>query len=146
METRKFNIRRVDPSKPGIAELILRLQRKTLPHDTPVHPGEAYWWIAYDEAGDAAGYGALKNSVYWLETGFLARAGVLPWARGNGLQRRLIKVRERYARKLGWKFMLTDSTDNPPSSNNLIACGYKLYEPRFPWRASDKSLYWRKAL
>ena len=41
--------------------------------------------------------------------------------------------------------MISDTTDNVPSSNNLIKAGYKLIEPSAPW-ANGESLYWSKKL
>jgi hypothetical protein len=62
-----------------------------------------------------------------------------------GLQRRLIRVREAWAKRNGYRWMISDTTDNVPSSNNLMRCGYKLIEPSAPW-ANDMSLYWTKRL
>ena len=74
---------------------------------------------------------------------------ILPEHRGNGLQRRLLKVRERKARQLGWTSVITDTTDNVPSANNLIKAGYRLFEPEsvgaMNW-AFKSSLFWRKGL
>jgi GNAT superfamily N-acetyltransferase len=70
---------------------------------------------------------------------------VLPEARGQGLQRRLIGARERHARALGMAWLVTDTYQNPASSNSLIAAGYRLYEPAQPWGARG-TLYWRKRL
>jgi hypothetical protein len=49
------------------------------------------------------------------------------------------------AKKLGWNWLITDTHDNAPSSNNLIATGFRLYNPTCPWAFKD-SLYWRKRL
>ena len=65
--------------------------------------------------------------------------------RGNGLQKRLIKAREAQARKLGYTELISDTTGNPPSSNSLISCGFKVYEPEEPWGGS-KTIYWIKKL
>lgn len=70
------------------------------------------------------------------------RAGVIPSHRGKGLQTRMIAVRVAKAKRLGWKYVLTYTHDNCPSANNLIDCGFKLYDPRNPY-AADGSLYWR---
>ena len=49
------------------------------------------------------------------------------------------------AKRLGMNWLITDTTDNPPSANSLIACGFKLFEPSKPW-ANKQSLYWRKRI
>jgi hypothetical protein len=46
---------------------------------------------------------------------------------------------------LGWNWLITDTTDNFPSANSLISCGYKLFEPTIPW-GGKLTLYWRKHL
>lgn len=101
------------------------------------------WWIAF--LGDVpVAYAGLHPSSYWKSTGFLARAGVTAAHRGHGLQRRLIWVREKSARKHGWRKMVSYTIGNPPSANNLIACGYKTFVPKKPW--AKNAIYWRKDL
>ena len=78
----------------------------------------------------AVAFGILEPSQQWLDTVYLSRAGVLPAWRGQGLQRRLIALRERLARRQGFVWMISDTTDNVPSSNNLIKAGYKLIAPK----------------
>jgi hypothetical protein len=65
--------------------------------------------------------------------GYLKRAGVRLPHRGKGLQRRFVRVREMLARKLCLHCLVTDTSDNPSSANNLIACGYRIYRPNEPW-------------
>ena len=77
--------------------------------------------------------------------GYLARAGVLPEFRGQGLQKRLIKVREEFAREHGMPALICDTCDNPASANSLIACGFKMFQPQEPW-GLPRSVYWRKFL
>ena len=64
--------------------------------------------------------------------GYLYRAGVMPEHRGKGLKCRMIRVREAQARRNGYVACVTDVTDNIPSANSLIKCGYKLYRPSEP--------------
>jgi GNAT superfamily N-acetyltransferase len=79
------------------------------------------------------------------DCGYLKRSGVLAKHRGNGLQVRLLRTREKQARKNGWKYLLTDTTGNIHSSNSLMRAGYRLFEPKNPW-AFENSLYWEKEL
>ena len=108
-----------------------------------------YWWLVY--ATDSLmpqqpiAFCGLTEALATPGTGYLKRAGVLKPYRGQGLQRRLITVRERKARKLGLTTMLTDTTDNPPSANSLIKAGYRIFEPSYRW-AFKHSIYWRKDL
>ena len=106
--------------------------------------GHGFWWVAYlDDV--AVAFAGLHASVQWERTGYLARAGVHPAARGHGLQRRLIRVRIAKARRLGWQWLVTDTVENPTSSNNLIECGFRAFEPAKPW-ATKAAAYWRLKL
>ena len=122
------------------------LQLACLPQDDPIFPEDGWWWLGYNLINDQpVAFGILEPSQQWLDTAYLSRAGVLPAWRGKGLQRRLITLRERVARNKGFTWMISDTTDNIPSSNNLIKCGYRLIEPSAPWANTD-SLYWTKKL
>jgi hypothetical protein len=77
---------------------------------------------------------------------FMCRAGVRAWARGNALQRRLLRVREAKARQLGMERSVTYTTRwNIPSGNNLIRAGYRVYWPADDWGGSS-AVYWYKEL
>jgi GNAT superfamily N-acetyltransferase len=105
-----------------------------------------YWWVVEHQT-QCVGFAALWPSVRTPFTGYLARAAVHPIYRGRGLQRRLIRVRERKAKALGWAAMVTDCLPtNLHSANNFIACGYRLYKPEVSWAAYENPLYWRKYL
>jgi GNAT superfamily N-acetyltransferase len=137
-----ISIRRVD----GTAKqaLLRQLQLLALPDDKPYDTRKGCWWIAYDDTR-AAGFAGYVRSARWADTIYMCRAGVLPAFRGRKLQRRLIRVREQHARRAGMCWSITDTSHNPASSNNLIASGYRLYEPTIPW-SYRRSLYWRKKL
>lgn len=65
--------------------------------------------------------------------------------RGQGLQTKLIKRRLKLAKRLGYtKGISSTLTDNYPSCNSLIKCGFKLIKP---WLNQEyNSLYWEKIL
>jgi predicted GNAT family acetyltransferase len=73
---------------------------------------------------------------------FLNSAGVKPAFRGQGLHKRLIKVRLAYAKRHDLPVITYTSLSNTASSNNLIHCGFKLYLPENAWVGKDY-LYWR---
>lgn len=123
---------------------LLVLQKACLPHDEPVFPENGTWWVGRQGDQNVC-FCLIQPSSQWGDTAYLARAGVLEAWRGQGLQRRMIRVREAWARKHGYRWMISDTTDNVPSSNNLMRCGYKLIEPSAPW-ANEISLYWTKRL
>lgn len=123
---------------------LLELQLAILPCDKPAPTHVGWWWIVYD-GPLPVGFCGLYQSVKWRDAGYLCRSGVMPEYRGRGLQKRLIRLRERKAREAGMTWLVTDTYENPPSSNSLIACGYKTYQPETPWGA-DGVTYWRKSL
>jgi len=139
-----MKIKHIDASIEVNKELLLSMQKKILPYDKPFDVNEGNWWIAYQE-GKPIGFAGLVRSARWTDTGYLCRAGVIPSARGRGVQKRLIRVRQLYAKKMGWAWLITNTFDNPASANSLISCGYKLYDPSIPWGAKG-TLYWRKKL
>lgn len=107
-------------------------------------PNKDHWWLAlvHDQP---AGFACLR--VMDSKIAYLALAGVLPKYRGRGIQKRLIKLRENYARALGCKVMITYvAWANWPSANSLIRAGYKIYTPAGkPW-GLKYSLYFQKDL
>jgi GNAT superfamily N-acetyltransferase len=140
-----MQIRKVDIRKTENTEKLYALQKYCLPYDKPFDTQNGYWWIAHNPYGIEVGFAGLVSSIRWSDCGYLCRAGVIPAARGQGLQKKLIKVRIRQAKALGWNWLVTDTYNNPASSNSLISCGFKLFEPTNPWGAKG-TLYWRRKL
>jgi GNAT superfamily N-acetyltransferase len=124
--------------------LLKELHQACFPYDAHPNYTEGYWYIVGDERQPLA-FAGLQHSVRWQDTGYLVRAGVLPEYRGCGIQQLLIRVRERKARALGLKWCITSTYKNTPSANNLIRCGYLLYDPTIPWGAKG-TLYWKRDL
>lgn len=141
-----IEINRVEIDKYTKAKLI-NMQKVCLPEDTPIRPNKEknnWWWIG-EEGYKPVCFAHLKESSQWTDAVYLARSGVLPKWRGRGLQKKMIAIREKFARKLGYNWVITDTTDNLPSSNSLISKGYKMFYPSNPWGNSN-SIYWRKKL
>lgn len=128
----------------GVA-LLNELQRTILPNDRLADVGLGWWWVI--EVGkQPAGFCGLHPSLQFSDAGYLCRAGVRPEFRGNGLQRKMIQLRERAARRLGFRWLVTDTARwNLASANSLAGAGFRLYEPSHPWGFRD-SLYWRKGV
>jgi GNAT superfamily N-acetyltransferase len=137
-----MKIKRVDIRHSRIQNELSVLQKKCLPSDTPHNTNLGYWWITYDALNLPCAFGGLVRSVRWSNVGYLCRSGVLPSHRGHGIQKKLIRARIRQAKALGWEWLITDTYFNPASSNSLISCGFKLYEPSKPWGVKE-TLYWR---
>jgi GNAT superfamily N-acetyltransferase len=138
----QFTVKKVDIRVQANQTTLLFLQRKILPEDTPYQPDRGHWWIAYAECGKPVGFAGLVRSTRWTDTGYLCRAGVMDGFTGHGLQKRLISARIKQARKLGWNWLITDTTNNPASSNSLINAGFKIYQPGRPWGFKN-AIYWK---
>lgn len=77
---------------------------------------------------------------------YLCRAAVLPHARGQGLQRRMVSVRLAHGRKQGYQYAITYvHVDNLASANTLIKSGFTLYEPTQDWK-DRKFIFLRRPL
>lgn len=62
---------------------------------------------------------------------FFSRVGVMPYARGGGLQRRLMATMERHGRREGWRRLVTYTAGfNGYSTENILRCGWCTYRPR----------------
>jgi GNAT superfamily N-acetyltransferase len=143
MEAPKFTIKKVDIRIPSVQTTLIFLQKKILPEDIPYQPDRGHWWVAYAQDGKPVGFAGLVRSIKWTDTGYLCRAGVAPGYTGHGLQKRLILARIRKAKELGWNWLITDTTNNPASSNSLINAGFKIYEPYSPWSFKN-AIYWKR--
>jgi GNAT superfamily N-acetyltransferase len=131
----------------GNEQVLIDLQTVCLPGDEPLHPSRVkWWWLALDEDGAAVGFAGMNPVVSWPGAVYLARAGVLPVARGRSLQRRMINARIAHARRIGARVAISDTTArNYPSARNLIACGFRPYWPTVPWALPD-SIYWTRSI
>jgi len=141
----RYTIIEADGADQSIARILRDLHSRIFDDTAPqIEPQTGFWWLAFLR-DEPAGFAGLKISQRTPGTGYLHRAGVLRQHRGNGLQRRFIRVREAKARALGMDRIVTDTTDNIPSANSLIACHYRLYMPEGPWGFSD-TLYWERTI
>lgn len=139
-----FKVRPVDGGDDANAEVLRELHELTFLDSAPMPDFcEDTWWVAYAGWKPAAFVG-VTPSTYLPNTGYLKRVAVVPEFRGHGLQIRLHRVCDRYARRVGWDAMFTDTaTFNVASSNNLFKSGYELFRPEVIWNGED-FLYWRK--
>lgn len=124
---------------------LLEADATCFPHDYRPELLGAAWWVVETDAGELAAYAAARPSNSTPGGAYLCRAGVLPAFRGQRLQRRLVRVREAWARRHGYTSCVTDTYWNPASANTLIACGYKMWTPKEPWSYAD-ACYWIRSL
>lgn len=105
------------------------------------HRGNIYWIVRFGKT--PVGFAVGTNIGHRIF--YLSRAGILESHRGNGLHKRLIKVRERFARSHNFKYIITYTIkNNPESFCHLIKTGYEIYEPEHEW--ADDVFYFRKLL
>lgn len=139
----RYRIERIALTPETKAELD-DLDSQCFPYDDLYPKGDAQdWWVARDDHGVPV---AFAGSVFWDEDNciYLCRAGVIERARGNGLQRRLIRVRCNHGRKLGCEGAYTyTALHNTQSANNLIACGFKLWEPDWYFGGQNRAYWWK---
>jgi GNAT superfamily N-acetyltransferase len=125
-------------------ETVRRLDAELIGTDVAPPSADHTWWLCMVD-GKVAGYCGM--SVFKDEKGlcaFLSRSGVLREFRGRGLQKRMIRVREAEARRRCCVYALTyTARSNLASANNLIRCGYSLYEAAYPWGVKG-ALYFTK--
>lgn len=108
------------------------------------------WWLlapALDFLTPVAFCGVVPSTL-GFGYAYLKRAGVLAEHQGHGLQRRMIRLREQWARREGFHTIVTETVShNTHSANNLAACGFKMFEPAVPWgHKIGVGLYYKKAL
>lgn len=139
----RYSVRRVDPSNAKHACVLAGLHWHTLP-GTHFPLLEGMWWMVY-HGSEPVAFAGMWRSGSQENAGYMCRSGVLKEHRGHGLQRRLIRARERAARRKGWKWMISDTTESPASAVNLERCGYRPFNPAKPWFRKD-TIYWRRAL
>lgn len=126
-------------------ETLRALHTLTFPLDEHEDYSSGYWWIVWDGA-EPVGFAGSRHAYTEPETTYLSRCGVLASHRGLGLQRRLLKARLKAAEADGHVAVITTTYCNPPSGNNLIRAGFRMYTPVEPWSSSEGTCYWRKDL
>ena len=89
--------------------------------------GDDFWVVREGNTPVGFATGRASTVGHWY---FLARAGVLKAHRGQGLQKRLIRVREAFAKREGYEGSLTYAANwNTPSIASLLKCGFVIYDP-----------------
>jgi GNAT superfamily N-acetyltransferase len=119
---------------------IRKLDKKCFPLDTPVNINNAIYFLAIDENSVPVAFGGI---VMVANAWYLRRAGVIKAARGQGLQKRLILARIKFAMKYRPDYSVIAYTvhDNIPSQRSLIDCGFKTFVPTELYGGST-SIYW----
>lgn len=128
-----FRVVKVDTSLSMARHTILRMHEKCFP-GLEFQQLHGDWWVVYDALKNPVAFAGLWPSFRIEGSGYLCRAAVMPAGRGNGLQKRLIRVREREAKRKGWVALYSDcDPKNAPSMNNLFSCGFTAFRPAESW-------------
>ena len=102
------------------------------------------FWLASNATAVAA-FASARPSVNEPDAFFLSRCGVLTKYRGQGLQRRLIHARLRWAKAHGIRRAITYTLlENVASARNLVRAGFLPYWPKTEW--AGKVWYFEKVL
>jgi GNAT superfamily N-acetyltransferase len=107
---------------------VLELHTLTFPLDEWIGDDRDFW-IVRDKDGQGVAFAA---AMYQPTTNVVSldRVGVLPLAQGAGLQRKLVRARLRWARRLGAACCITYiSQRNYQSMVTLLKCGFRFYTP-----------------
>jgi GNAT superfamily N-acetyltransferase len=140
-----YQIRKIDGRDEENTDMLSDLHRLTFFSGAPIPDFECGdWWLTYQD-GISVAFAGMVPSTHVRKAGYISRVGVLSQNRGHGLQLRLMRVMESWARRCGWSSIVSDTTENLASANNFIRAGFRLYEPQFPW-AWPNTLYWRKII
>ena len=104
------------------------------PFETP-EDGNVYWVLW--QAGEPLGFCSVRASII-PGCAFLSRAGVLPGARGNNYQRRMIRARVAWAREEGYASAISWAhATNVPSLRSLVREGFLPWTPPVALDDSD---------
>lgn len=121
-------------------DAVSEMDRVCFPTDSAIDEdtlAHSVWWFAELEGRPVAYAGLLCQhpgtaQVGAYEKAFLCRAGVLPEARGTGLQVRLIRARVAFAKRVGVPRVYTYvATCGVASMRSLVKCGFLPYYYRF---------------
>lgn len=112
---------------------IMTLHKDIFPGDEYPSLNTLICWKAYVENVEA---GFCTVNILPSEDGvlFFSRAGVKKEFRGHGIHKRMIRVREMFAKRNGFHTIITYVIkENVGSFVHLIKDGYKIYEPNYKY-------------
>lgn len=122
------------------AHVLTALHTLTFPADPlPTWREDGLAWVVYDGEDPVAFlYAEPIGGDLW----YFSRVGVMPAARGKGLQGRLMALMER---ALAGFCLVSTTYENPASANRFVARRWKTYIPAHRWGAAG-TIYWYKDL
>jgi hypothetical protein len=140
-----YRIREIDGEDEEISDTLIDLHRLTFFESAPLPQFDwGHWWLAF-HGNVPVGFAGLVPSTHADSAGYFCRVGVTKRHCGNSLQLRFMRTLELRARRNGWSWIVSDTTENLVSANNFIRASYRLYRPEQPW-GWPHTLYWRKQI
>lgn len=125
-------------------KLLTALHTLTFPGDSaPAWKANGMAWITRDIDDEPVGF--LYAEPMTDGSLYFSRVGVMPAARGKGIQRQLMSLMYSRAKREGYRVLVSTTYQNPPSANNFVREQWMTYMPATPWGASD-TIYWFKEL
>lgn len=101
-----IRILRANTSNIEVKAALNWLQAKCFCEAEHLTTDEGYWWIARE--GDIpVAFAALQSVPSWDQTAYMARSGVIASHRGQGIQKKLLKRREQFAKQKGFARIIT---------------------------------------
>lgn len=130
-------------TNPGWRSKLLQLNSKYFGFSAADYHTQ-WWWAAHQDDKLVGFAGAKDDGNGRL---FLGLCGVIPEARGQGIHKQFIEIREKFAKNRSYREILTYvDLGNNRSANNFIKAGFEL---TWPWRPGHKMgdfLFLRKAV
>lgn len=147
MKRARVTFQQVDLSVPANHHLLVWMDAQCFPDDTPaIVPGRA-WWIGYRDAVPVCYCAVSTTYESRSPVAYLYRAGVMPVARGLGLQRKMIEIRCRYAKRQGRRKAVTVTAwNNAASMRSLMAAGFKPFRPTAYTQILETLVHWSRDL
>src|SRR5262249_60207638 len=107
-----YRICEVDGEDEEVSETLSDLHRLTFFESAPLPSFDwGHWWLAlYGHA--AVGFAGLVPSTHAVDAGYFCRVGVTKKHCGNSLQLRFMRALELRARRNGWSWIVSDTTEN----------------------------------
>jgi len=109
------------------------------------HLKNGFWWLAFDEYKTPIAFAGMVSNHPFQSCWYLKRCYVAPWARGHGLQRKLLRLREVKAAELGIRQLVGECPAGSASEANFKHAEYELIRPEQPWGAPG-SVYFSKRI
>lgn len=123
----------------------LNAQDPLFPSLNADHLKNGFWWIAFDEHKSIIGFAGMVPMHPFTSCWYLKRCYVIERARGHGLQRKFIKLREVKAAELGIRQLVVECPAGSKSEENLVKAEYERVHPEQTWGAPN-SVYFSKRI